>query len=473
MRCGIFPSAWLIGLCVGCAPDPSSPPSSIPSDDAPRLPMIVLTLDTTRADHLGFYGYPRSVTPNLDRIAEESVIFDRCITPMATTLPAHTSLFTGTYPLEHGVLANIKHGGRPFPVGAGLDSVAEVADRAGYRTGAVVSAAPLKKNTNISAGFAFFDEPEGRERNASATMDIALEWLEKNHSTPFFLWVHFFDPHYPLTPPPQTAGTFSGNDDLSEYFERRGFPPQCLHRNGEVIDTLESINLYDEEILFVDGAIGRLRERLEAWDLWERTILIVVGDHGEGLCQHGQRDHGYVHHEQLRIPLLIKFPGKEPRRIQEVTSIVDVFPIVFEWMGDERWRGFLEQSNGRSRPNDRNGSRYVFSQRTERKRDDLPPVSYALTGERWKFIFEPKKQGRTRLFDLEADPHELRDVLDANEEEAERLTQKISALLEHFSARRAEFFESNTAADDMEPVDEERLEQLRSLGYVDAAAPGT
>ena len=173
--------------------------------EAPAPNLVFVTLDTTRADHLGLYGYFRDTSPALDAFGSQAIVFERFIVPMATTLPTHASLFTATQPLEHGVLANSTQGGSRFVPSTHLRSLAEVAGAAGWRTAGFVSSAVLKRGSGIETGFDAFDEPEGEQRNAEATTRTALAWLESTPRGPFLLWVHYFDAHWPYAPPPAYA----------------------------------------------------------------------------------------------------------------------------------------------------------------------------------------------------------------------------------------------------------------------------
>ena len=211
--------AWLLLLAVclalaGCR-------EGIDVSGHPNI--VLITLDTTRADHLGAYGYFRDTSPRIDAFAEQSIVFEHAIAPMATTLPTHVSILTATHPLEHGVLANVMHGGRRFVPAAGLRSFATVCREQGYRTAAFVSAAPLKRDSGIQLGFEVFDEPDESEaeRSGGQTSDAALRWLAGLEAGPFLLWVHYYDAHWPFAAPAPFGGRY-----------RTDPSPGALHRRA-------------------------------------------------------------------------------------------------------------------------------------------------------------------------------------------------------------------------------------------------
>ncbi len=428
---------------------------------SPPLPDLVLvTLDTTRADHLGHYGYFRDTSPHLDGLASESLVFDQHVVPMATTLPTHTSILTGTYPSEHGILANVKHAGERFVPSPGLTSFAQYSASIGYRTAAFVSATPLKSGTGIEQGFASFDEPEASERRAGETTDRALAWLgAADPEAPFFLWVHYFDPHGPFSPPAPYDTMFQTDAALESLAVVRRLPEEADRaRGGRSLDPLAAINLYDGEIRYMDAEIGRLLGALRARPGWARTVVVVAGDHGESLGQHGEMGHGRVWGEQLRAPLMMRLPGEPAQRIEAVTSSVDIWPTALAFLdlpGKDRW---LTQTSGRNAADSGAVPRPAFS-RTSLRQDRLgyTPLS-ALTTERWKYL--RADAGVESLFDRRDDPHELQSVDARRPEVTQKLREELSALVATHRARALELQAGRTA-----PVDEKTRRELEQLGY--------
>ena len=268
---------------------------------------VLITLDTTRADALGCYGRADSPTPSLDRLARESVVQEGAHTVAPLTLPAHASMMTGLYPPRHTVRDN---GMSPVPRSA--VTLAERARAAGVQTAAVVAAAVLDHAFGLDQGFDSYDDPahrgfEGSERRASEVADRALAWLAgRDRERPFFLWVHLFDPHAPYDPP-----------DAFRSAPGAGVP-------------------YLGEVAAMDGAIGRLVERLREDELLDELTLMVVADHGEAFGEHEEYSHGaYCYEPTLRVPMLLRHPGGRGGggRSARVTSVVDVHPTLAEAMG--------------------------------------------------------------------------------------------------------------------------------------------
>ena len=188
-----------------------------------------------------------------------------------------------------------------------LRTLAQLMSEQGYRTAGFVSAAPLKAFSGISAGFEAFDQPEEESRHAGATNEVVLDWMSRtDDGAPFFLWVHYFDPHRPYLPPPPFLEKYETGPELETYFSERAFSLP----DDKAVPTDVMNNRYDGEVSYVDREIGELLEALRSNpDRWSDTILVVVADHGEGLRQHGEVAHGSVWEEQLRVPLMIRWPG--------------------------------------------------------------------------------------------------------------------------------------------------------------------
>lgn len=436
----------------------------------PELPSFLLfTIDTLRADHLPVYGYFRDTAPELTRFAGEAMVFERCLAPMAVTLPSHVSLLTATEPPEHGVLANVRHGGQPFKLHSGLEPFTAFAQRLGYRTAAFVSATPLKRGTGIEIGFETFGQPARHERRAESTVAEALTWLdtlagagEEPTGEPFFLWVHVFDPHAPYAAPEEFQGRFAADAELAAYMTERAIPAQWPGgRRDEPADTAEHLDRYDEEILYVDGQFARLRQRLEELDLWSSLVVIVAGDHGEGLGQHGETGHGNVYWEQLHTPLVVRVPGGEPARVDAPLTLTDTMPTVLARIDSEPWAAFLEQATGVDALAPGAERRGILSWRTGRQRRNLGGPGWALTAGGLRFVRQPEEVDL--LFDLETDPYELVDLAAARPEVASRYRAELERRLAELEGRGP----GDAETEGLEEFDPQRLEELRALGYVD------
>jgi arylsulfatase len=456
-------------LVLGCSDDGETLASgSRVRGAAEAAPSIVLiTLDTTRADHLPTYGYFRDTAPALDALAAESIVFERLIVPMATTLPTHLSILTGTYPLEHGVLANSTQGGRRFVPSSRLQSFATLSQRAGYTTAAFVSAAPLKTGSGAETGFDVFDQSEEKMRNAEATTDAALSWLAGHDDEPFFLWIHYYDAHYPFEPPGEYAKLYATDDGLKAFIAERDISPIASRPLTSTIDVAEDVaNLYDGEIRYVDDQMARVLEALRARTDWPTTAVVVAGDHGEGLCQHGLSAHGSTWNEQLNAPLVMRLPNEEPRRVKTLLSAIDVLTTLAGSMELPQSSEFESQATGRNVLAADFEPRAVLSQDTGRERRVKGPYRYALSGERFKFFRLEHEDGRIEeeLYDLQRDPFELSNVADRNPDKLAELRETLALQLTALEQRGRELRGADEPT--TRPADREVLEQLNALGYL-------
>lgn len=453
----------LLALLPGCGSGPSGPPATA---GAPNI--LLVTIDTLRADHLGCYGYFRDTSPTIDALARESVFFERAYCPMATTLPSHASLLTGLNPLEHGILANQEHGGDRFVSRPGARSIAEILNEDGYATGAFVSAAPIKKSTGIGTGFDAFVEPEGAMCRAEETVDQALRWIDDHADRRLFAWVHVYDPHWPRKPPSPYLERYRDEPALDRFLAERRIPDFIAEAPCKLpTETRPATNAYDGAIRYVDDQLARLLDAFRKRGLLERTVVIVTADHGEGLNQHDWPAHGRNWDEQLRVPLLIRFPEGEPKRFEPAVSLIDVFPTVLGRFDLEAAREFVAQASGRDVLSDEFQERPLLGLRTGRDcGDDAGPIA-SWTTRRWKLLHQPKIGDR--LFDLGADPHELTDLSAERPEVAEALRADLLAAIEWETARGKALHEGKPLED--EPLDPRIREQLESLGYIGGGSP--
>lgn len=459
-------SAPAASLTVAAAPS-SNPVQTQPT---PQLNLLVVTLDTTRADHLGCYGYFRDTSPHLDAFAAEALVFDSAFAPMATTLPTHVSLFTALHPLEHGVLANVTHGGSAFGLKPAVVSVAQLARERGYATAAFVSATPVKRSAGLAVGFDVYDEPSAASRRAQATTDAALDWLSAGHRRPYFLWVHYFDPHAAYRPPAPYDAHFATDQALETWIHDRRLAPRVGRdalRGGNPTETRAIINLYDGEIRYMDEQFGRLLRWLRENNLWESTAIVVLADHGEGLNQHEWLQHGGTWEEQLHAALMMRVPGPggtTPGRVATLMTTADVLPTLLPLMNAD-WGGpLLKQASGvnvlapgfRERP--------LLSLRTGREDNPNPGPDTVLRSAEWTLHLNDPAAG-TLLFDRRRDPFELENRAAAEADVVTRLTDQLHALVRHFHDRGMEL-DAGGKAEDAAPLDEKTLRELRALGYI-------
>jgi choline-sulfatase len=430
----------------------------------PERPNLVLvTIDTLRADHTTVYGYARETTPVLARLAREGAVVDRAYAPMATTGPSHATLMTSLYPLTHGFLRNGER------LSESQITLAERLKAAGYRTSGVVSSFVLKQNFGFAQGFGSFDarfdvasstthldgwegkdiEGQGFDRRADKTTDIALDWLEKRQrDKPFFLWVHYYDPHSPYAPPPPFDAQFPAPE------------PTALSR---------AVAAYDGEIAFVDQQLGRLVAAIDAQGIARNTLVAVTSDHGEGLMQHGHMAHGLqLYEEAVHVPLVFRWPGhlQAGLRLPGPVEHVDLAPTVMDLLrvpwgeGESQGQSLAAALTGAQGVAGRDPRRMVFLQR---RLYDTEMVSgfhvkgakFAVRARGLKYI-EALEEGTRELYDLDRDPGETANLLDARTDDGKRLAALIAAW-------RAHHDRGVRAPDDTSP---EALEALRALGYV-------
>ena len=442
----------LAALCTlsACTSEPELPKPDV---------VFMITLDTLRADHLGSYGYMRDTSPNLDAFAKESVFFENAITTMSTTLPAHVSLFTGTHTIHHGVESNFNMSFNGFEARDDLNSMVPVFQREGYQTAAFVSTVPLMKNTGIHLGFDEFFEPDLEKEEYFLSAEVINEkvysWLETRPEGPAFVWIHYSDPHSPYVPP-KGFNTFREDPELNKVIATRmGKQP-----NKQVIDLY---NAYDGEVRYLDHELGELFKAIRKHGLYDNSVITIVGDHGEGLEQHGWIAHGPIYDEQILVPLMIKFPKGSPlngTRYESVTSIIDIPNIMdggadLPFHDDDRklWQGFdvLNEFD----------SHGVFSARVIRgDRDHIFKSGrrFSLTEDRWKYFYLTEHEDE--LFDRINDPHELVNVIDQYPDVAARMKANVSGLMERY-------WNKTNDGESQPPLPAGVEKGLEALGYTD------
>jgi arylsulfatase A-like enzyme len=432
--------------------------------DRPRLPhaIILVTLDTTRADHVSSYGYARRTTPALDRLAASGARFARAVSPMPTTDPAHATMLTGLYPRTHGIRQNGERMTRPDAA-----TLATWARGAGYRTAAFTSRKHLRPSELGLAGFEHESGPQEFARPGIETLAEARLWLRLHAHEPFFVWLHLFEPHWPYEPPAGHAMPFLPSQTIA--LPRIGRLPPARPLSPDLIATL--VNLYDGEIAYMDALVADvlawIGERLPAGD---PPLIVVVGDHGEAMGELEQRlgfafDHGkWLYQGILQVPFVVHWEGRiTPGRVVDAPAeLVDLAPTLFDLLGVE---GF--QTQGRSLvPDISDGAgpaaasgRYAFSERRTLPETYTRQVGstaqYAVQDGRYKLILsEPER--RIELYDLTDDPEETRNLAAARVAEQQRLLDALDAWL----AR-------TPAAVPGSGIDAEKTEALRALGYIE------
>ena len=388
----------------------------------PRTPVILISVDTLRADHLRCYDSGRPPTPHIDSLAHNGTLFSQVSALVPLTLPSHVAMFTSRYPFANGVEDN----GVPFGPG---ETIATILKRAGYRTGAFIGGFVLDRRFGLSRGFDEYDSPfdlhrksvtdAGNLKRPGAEVAAAAErWLNQNGNSPFFLFLHLFDLHTPYDLPPGPR------------------------RSGETG--------YRAELAYVDNVIGDFLAYLESRGLLNTALIVFTSDHGEGLGDHGESTHGYfVYQSTLRVPLIIRWPQGWQRRAQDRTgepaSLLDVAPTILDSLGLPR----ASSMQGHSLIDGKGGGQ-IFSESLYARNHLGCAALRALRDGRYKYIDAPKPE----LYDLAADPIESQNLYDLAKPRALALRQRLTMLLS-----------SGPAAKPVTPSPD-AVSALRSLGYL-------
>ena len=392
--------------------------------------LLLVTIDTLRADRVGAYGYAKGATPTLDGLARAGVLVEDAVVQTPQTRPSHVSIFTGRQPFEHGIRDNFSP-----PLDARFPTLATLLKDRGYATGGFIGAYPVSRDSGLNRGFDLFDDPFGSggrgarddrsARPAGEVVDKALAWLGGVRQRPFFAWVHVFDPHAPYQPPPP-------------YRERFKAEP------------------YDGEVAYADAQLAKLLQWLTRSGEAARTLVVVTSDHGEGLGDHGEDEHlVFLYDTTLRVPLLLSWPGRLPAgaRVRGQFRSVDLLPTLLELLGAP-----ARATSGASRATAlREGGRIPDNESyAESLYGELhygwAPLR-ALRGQGWKYIHAP----RAELYDLREDPGETRNRLDDRGQVATAMRQRLLAQ------------DSKPPPAAAAAIDPDAAERLAALGYVGGA----
>jgi choline-sulfatase len=393
--------------------------------------LLLVTFDTTRADHIGCYGYESASTPTLDGLASSGVLFERCIAPAPITLPSHSTLLTGFQPYTHGARNNGTH-----KLSGEVRSLAERFKAVDFATGAVVSAFVLDSRFGLDAGFDSYDDDlsggvgaEGfgfAETKAGDTTRRAQRWLSERGEERWFLWVHYFDPHADYSPPEPFASRCEGAP-------------------------------YDGEIAYTDAMLGELLDGLRASGELEETLVVVTADHGEALGDHGEETHGiFIYDSTTHVPLLMSHPSlPASRRVEEVIGLVDIAPTVMDIMGLNYGDGFDGRSYLSAMLSDEAG----FDAEPAYSESMFPRFGFgwsdlrALRGKDWRYVRAP----RPELYDLSKDPREEHDL---SKVEPEALLLRAAELGAKLPEREVETYTRDEGG-----MDADVESALSALGY--------
>jgi arylsulfatase A-like enzyme/Tfp pilus assembly protein PilF len=427
--------AVVAGAVAACGGGPAAKPEPKPRH------LVIVTIDTLRADRLGCYGNRDVATPNLDRLSREGAMAPEASVHIALTRPSHTSLFTGLLPSEHGIRDNVAP--TLFPK---VPTIAQAMKASGFETAAFVSSIVLSSQSGLNRGFDTYgdrftgDADDARflntiQKRGDETLGEAVAWLEGHHAGRVFLWLHLYDPHDPYEPPEPYASRYAGRP-------------------------------YDGEVAWTDELIGRLDAALARLGMREETLLVVTADHGEGLGDHAESVHGFfVYQSTLHVPLLVRGPGiVAGGRLGVTARTVDIAPTVLDLMSVARPPD--ARFSGRSLAQALRGKESLPEVATYA--ESLLPLLHfgwsdlrAIREGRWKYIQAP----RPELYDLSEDPGEARNLLALQPQRAEALRTALGRILEAERVR-----EHSPAGAGTVPAD--LVEKLGALGYLGAGAPG-
>jgi arylsulfatase A-like enzyme/Tfp pilus assembly protein PilF len=394
--------------------------------------VLLISIDTLRADHVSAYGFPRKTTPHIDAVARQGVLFKNVRTPVPMTLPAHVSMLTGTLPPTHGLRDNLLS---RLPEGS--QTLAGRLKARGFVTGAVVSTFVLDHRFGTGQGFDTYDDRfeavhkigDLSERKGDEAARHATEWLDRHKDQPFFLFLHLYDPHDPYEPPEPFASEWKGDP-------------------------------YAGEVAFADHCVGQVTDKLRQLGLDDSTLLVITGDHGEMLGEHGELNHGFFIYEgALRVPLVLRVPGAEgmPRQLDLPVSLIDIVPTVLSLVGAEVPKDVqgVDLSPWIAGRGAGGGARSLYAETVTPTRYYGANSLLAVIADGWKYI----ETTRPELYDLRSDPAEAVNLLAREPARADALGRTLVAILA--AAGRAPGPAPQSAA-----LDEEARQRLAALGYL-------
>ena len=388
----------------------------------PQAPIIIISIDTLRSDHLPAYGYGKVDTPNLDAFRKDSILFQRAYADCPLTLVSHASVLTGLLPADHGIRDNLGYNLNPK-----ARTIAELLKSKGYATGAAVSAVVLRGDSGLQRGFDLWDDDidldttaisiARSQRAGDATRQRAEKWIGEHKAQPFFFFFHIYEPHTPYDPPEPFKSKYGST--------------------------------YDGEVAAADAIVGRFVDFLKEQGLYDKATIVLMSDHGEGLGEHGEEEHGVLlYREDIQVPLMLKLPGaaQKGQSVAAPVQLVDIFPTIagaFGFQEKTEGRSLLDIANGKAE-----GDRPLYAEtyypRLHYGWNDLHSI---ISGAN-HYIHAPKPE----LYDVVGDPSELKNVLAENRRVYAALRDQIQPYIHAAAAPAA--------------VDDEQKQQLAALGYI-------
>lgn len=408
-----------------------------------KVNVVIVSMDTTRADHLACYGHPRASTPTLDKLAEEGVLFENAFTPVPITCPSHSTMMTGKVPFGHGIRDNAL-----FVLSEKQETLAEILKKEGYACGAAIGSFPLLSRFGLNQGFDYYNDQLGEasededgnkivkrrklyfdERKAALVNESIFPWIEQHKDGPFFCWLHYFDPHHPHEPP--SPYNFRFADDL-----------------------------YLGEIAYGDECIGVLIDKLKELGVYENTLFVFLSDHGEGNGQHNEFTHSLLaYNSTLHIPLIIKNPGgAKDRRISHRVGTVDLLPTILDRIGikppdDLQGISLLDCLSTDYDESKHSESQSLYAETlAPRLSHGLGEIRAYFDGD-YKYLHGPRKE----LFNIAKDPNELDNLIEKEPE----IASKMRSRLENYIEDNATDHYAQQVT-----IDDETARRLMALGYL-------
>ncbi|MGB8952583.1 MAG: sulfatase [Candidatus Aminicenantales bacterium] len=451
---GVLISIWLVGRICKKRYFPK------------KFNTIVIGIDTCRKSHMSCYGYHLRTTPHLEEFARDSIIFTNAVTQSPWTLPAFATFLTSTYPSVHGATGKAERG-RYYSMREGLPSGVEVMFRLGIATKAFVNGPFLAPAFGFSRGFLDYDYAHGnnfRIRRANETINQAISWIQGNPRDRFFLFIHLFDPHMNYDPPRayekrlMRMANFSYQGPLQAPFSML-----TEVREGQITLSPEDWTfvqlLYDAEIAYVDEYCGKLFDFLKEKRLYDRTLIIVLSDHGEEFMDHGGFEHGHTQYDELlEIPLIMKLPSnvKAGKTISSQVGLIDIMPTLLDALSADTPESFQGKSFLRWILEDGVEEEIsAFSEETHRG-EELK----AVRSDRFKLIANPAFE-KQELYDLSADPQEKRNLIETDPRVAARMRETLLSWMKFNSECTERMKKANLIQ-----LDQKTIDNLKSLGYI-------
>ncbi len=421
--------------------------------DASSLNLIVITVDTVRADRLGCYGFQKNTTPAIDAFSEKSLLFENAIVPLPLTGPSHSTIFTGKSIINHGVIGN------GYKLSNENVTLAEILKEKGYATAAFIASKVLEREHNYSQGFDVYSGGEVFERRADVVRKDFLDWLEANSGKKFFSWVHFYDAHCPYYAPDKFREEFRGGyeGELNTAWKCDKAQYSRMNLSDDDIEYIKS--MYEAEIAYIDSNIKKILDAIDDKGLLKDTVIVITADHGESLYEEGKFGHDRCLKDyEINVPLIVYYPKMKragEREISQVASIsimptiLDIMKIPFNGKIDGKsFFSLLAGGDG--------GDESAFSVRVVKSEDGLQMIEHSLRTAKWKVIVKPHGE---ELYNLSDDPGETDNLIAEKSElkEVHPLFDKLYSVIE---------IDKEMMKGKKQKISQKTVRDLKALGYL-------